>query len=42
MMSGQEVVFEMPGTSRLPAELGDRVALGWNKADIFLFCTTGS
>ena len=40
--SGQTVVFEMPGTSRLPADLGDRVALGWNKADIFLFCGDGS
>ncbi len=34
---GREVVFEMPGTSSLPARLGDRVVLGWNKADIFLF-----
>ncbi|GIK96465.1 MAG: spermidine/putrescine ABC transporter ATP-binding protein [Alphaproteobacteria bacterium] len=33
----REVVFEMPGTSSLPARLGDRVVLGWNKADIFLF-----
>ena len=42
MPSGREVVFEMPGTSRLPADLGDRVALGWNKADIFLFRGEGS
>ena len=34
---GRDVVFEMPGTSSLPAGLGDRVALGWDKADIFLF-----
>jgi ABC-type Fe3+/spermidine/putrescine transport system ATPase subunit len=36
---GQDVVFEMPGTSERPAEIGDKVELGWNKADIFLFCT---
>ena len=36
-MAGQAVVFETPGTSRLPARLGERVALGWNKADIFIF-----
>ncbi len=35
--AGRDVVFEMPGTSSLPAGLGDRVALGWDKRDIFLF-----
>ena len=38
---GQRIVFEIPGSSRLPAGLGDRVALGWNKADIFLFAAGG-
>ncbi|QEX18712.1 polyamine-transporting ATPase [Hypericibacter terrae] len=36
---GQDIVFEMPGTSERPADIGDKVELGWNKADIFLFCT---
>jgi ABC-type Fe3+/spermidine/putrescine transport system ATPase subunit len=36
---GQDIVFEMPGTSERPAGIGDKVELGWNKADIFLFCT---
>jgi hypothetical protein len=35
--AGHDVVFEMPGTSSLPARLGDRVELGWDKTDIFLF-----
>jgi spermidine/putrescine transport system ATP-binding protein len=38
---GQDIVFEMPGTSERPADIGDKVELGWNKADIFLFCAEG-
>jgi ABC-type Fe3+/spermidine/putrescine transport system ATPase subunit len=39
---GRPIVFEIPGTSRLPAALGDRVALGWNKSDIFMFRGDGA
>ena len=38
---GQDIVFEMPGTSDRPADIGDKVELGWNKADIFVFCAEG-
>jgi ABC-type Fe3+/spermidine/putrescine transport system ATPase subunit len=38
---GQDIVFEMPGTSDRPADIGDNVELGWNKADIFVFCAEG-
>jgi len=34
--SGQPVVFELPGQSRWPADLGDQVQVGWLKQDIYL------
>jgi ABC-type Fe3+/spermidine/putrescine transport system ATPase subunit len=33
---GQPLVVEVPGTSHWPAELGDKVRLGWMKRDIYL------
>jgi ABC-type Fe3+/spermidine/putrescine transport system ATPase subunit len=34
--SGTPVVVEVPGTSRWPAKLGDKIRLGWRKQDIYL------
>jgi ABC-type Fe3+/spermidine/putrescine transport system ATPase subunit len=35
--SGQPIVIEIPGTSSLPMQIGDKVRLGWAKKDIFVF-----
>jgi ABC-type Fe3+/spermidine/putrescine transport system ATPase subunit len=34
--SGQPVVVEVRGSSHWPANLGDKVRLGWHKRDIYL------
>jgi hypothetical protein len=34
---GQSLVIEIPGTSSLPMQIGDRVRLGWAKKDIYIF-----
>ena len=39
---GMEVVFETPGTSHHHAGPGDRLRLGWNKRDIYLFADAGN
>lgn len=31
------VVFEVPGTSKLPLDVDDRTVLGWDKHDVFIF-----
>jgi ABC-type Fe3+/spermidine/putrescine transport system ATPase subunit len=35
-VAGREIVVELPGTSALPAAIGDSVRLGWQKADIYV------
>ncbi|MGE3831652.1 MAG: ABC transporter ATP-binding protein [Parvibaculaceae bacterium] len=35
--NGQSLVIEIPGTSSLPMQIGDRVRLGWAKKDIYIF-----
>jgi ABC-type Fe3+/spermidine/putrescine transport system ATPase subunit len=37
MADGAPVIFELPGASRQPAEIGDRLRLGWPKRDIYVF-----
>ncbi len=34
---GRMLVFELPGTSALPAAIGDHVRLGWRHADTYVF-----
>lgn len=37
MADGAPVIFELPGASRQPADIGDKVRLGWPKRDIYVF-----
>lgn len=39
--AGTPVVFEIPGSSAPPAAIGDRVALGFAKRDVWLFRERG-
>ena len=35
--SGAPLIFELPGASRQPADIGDKLRLGFPKRDIYLF-----
>lgn len=37
MTNGAPLVFELPGASKQPADIGDRLRLGFPKRDIYLF-----
>ncbi len=37
LASGAQIIFELPGASRQPADIGDRLRLGFPKRDIYLF-----
>ncbi len=35
--NGEHLVFEIPGASTLPVDVGENVMVGWSKADVFVF-----